>query len=285
MDGFDLNAILPTLQELAAQWGLKVVGALGVVVLGRLLAGSMRSLTRKGLQRADFDPTLVPFLANLVFIALMTFVLISAAGLVGIPVTSFVAVIGAAGLAVALAFQGTLSNFSSGVMLLTFRPFKVGDFVEAGGVTGVVQEISIFTTTLHTPDNVRIIVPNTSISSSTIKNFSANPTRRIDLVMGVGYGDDLNVAIETIRTVLSEDERVLEDPAPQVAVSELGDSSVNIVVRPWVAGENYWPTRFALTKALKERLEAAGCEIPFPQRDLHHYFDEMPAGFGGPEAA
>ncbi|NNF37412.1 MAG: mechanosensitive ion channel, partial [Gemmatimonadetes bacterium] len=256
---------MPTITDLATQWGLKVLGALAVVMLGRIVAGWLRSIARKGLTRADFDATLVPFLANLAFIAIMTFVLISAAGLVGIPVTSFIAVIGAAGLAIALAFQGTLSNFSSGIMLLTFRPFKVGDLVEAGGVKGVVQEIGIFTTTIHTPDNVRIIVPNTTVSGSTIKNFSANPTRRIDLVMGVGYGDDLNLAIETIRTVLGEDDRVLADPAPQVAVSELGDSSVNIVVRPWVDGEDYWGARFDLTKALKERLEAAGCEIPFPQ--------------------
>lgn len=282
-----LDALLPTLQSLAAEWGLKVLGAVAVVIVGRLIAGWFRGLTTRGLTRASFDPTLVPFLANLVFIALMTFVLISAAGLVGIPMTSFVAVIGAAGLAVALAFQGTLSNFSSGVMLLTFRPFKVGDFVEVGGVSGTVQEIGIFVTTLHTPDNVRIVVPNTKISGDTIKNYSANPTRRIDLVMGVGYGDDLNVAIRTIREVLGEEDRVLAEPEPQVAVSELGDSSVNIVVRPWVNAEDYWGTRFDLTKELKERLEAAGCEIPFPQRDVHFFYENAPveASKSGPTAA
>lgn len=287
MDGLNLDAIVPTLQSLAAEWGLKVLGALAVVIIGRVIAGWFRSITRTALTRASFDATLVPFLANLVFIALMTFILISAAGLVGIPVTSFVAVIGAAGLAVALAFQGTLSNFSSGVMLLTFRPFKVGDFVEAGGTTGVVQEIGIFVTTLHTVDNVRIIVPNTKISGDTIKNFTANPTRRIDLVMGVGYDDDLNVAIRTIREVLSEEDRILPEPEPQVAVSELGDSSVNIVVRPWVDASDYWPTRFDLTKALKERLEAAGCQIPFPQRDVHLFYENAPveAKKAGPSAA
>lgn len=287
MDGFDLEDLTTQLQTLAGAWGLKVLGALAVVLIGRVIAGWFRGLTRKGLGRANFDPTLVPFLANLVFIALMTFVLISAAGLVGIPISSFVAVIGAAGLAVALAFQGTLSNFSSGVMLLTFRPFKVGDFVEAGGVTGVVQEIGVFVTTINTLDNVRITVPNTTISGDTIKNYSANPTRRIDLVMGVGYGDDLNVAIRTIQEVLSEESRILPEPAPQVAVSELGDSSVNIVVRPWVNGADYWPTRFDLTKELKERLEAAGCEIPFPQRDVHIFYENAPveAKKSGPTAA
>jgi small conductance mechanosensitive channel len=281
MDGLDLQNFIPLLQTLAAEWGLKVVGALGVIVVGRMVAGWLRSGVRKALTRADFDPTLVPFLANLVFIGMMTFVLISAAGLVGIPVTSFVAIIGAAGLAVALAFQGTLSNFSAGVMLLTFRPFKVGDMVDAGGVTGVVREIGIFVTTITTPDNVKIIIPNTTISGGTIKNFSANPTRRIDLVMGVSYGDDLNVAIQTIRTVLGEESRILADPEPQVAVSELGDSSVNIVVRPWVHSEDYWAVRFGLTKELKERLEAAGCEIPFPQRDVHLHHDQAPIEIAG----
>lgn len=287
MDGFDLDNLMEQIQLLAGEWGLKVIGALAVVFIGRIIAGWLRGLTRKGLTRADFDPTLVPFLANLAFIALMTFVLISAAGLVGIPISSFVAVIGAAGLAVALAFQGTLSNFSSGVMLLTFRPFKVGDFVEVGGVSGTVKEIGVFVTTLTTPDNVQIVMPNTAISGDTIKNYSANATRRIDLVMGVGYGDDLNVAISTIREVLSEDSRVLADPAPQVAVSELGDSSVNIVVRPWVNGADYWVTRFDLTKELKERLEAAGCEIPFPQRDVHFFYENAPVegSKSGPTAA
>ncbi|MEK9507247.1 mechanosensitive ion channel domain-containing protein [Gemmatimonadota bacterium Y43] len=287
MDGFDLDNLMEQIQLLAGEWGLKVIGALAVVFIGRIIAGWLRGLTRKGLTRADFDPTLVPFLANLAFIALMTFVLISAAGLVGIPISSFVAVIGAAGLAVALAFQGTLSNFSSGVMLLTFRPFKVGDFVEVGGVSGTVKEIGVFVTTLTTPDNVQIVMPNTAISGDTIKNYSANATRRIDLVMGVGYSDDLNVAIRTIEQVLSEDSRVLDDPAPQVAVSELGDSSVNIVVRPWVNGTDYWPTRFDLTKELKERLEAAGCEIPFPQRDVHFFYENAPVegSKSGPTAA
>ncbi len=276
MPNIELDTILTDLQTLAAQWGLKVLGALAVVVVGRLLAGWLRGLTKKGLTRAAFDATLVPFLANLMFVGVMTFVLISAAGLVGIPIGSFITVLGAVGLAVALAFQGTLSNFSSGVMLLTFRPFKVGDFVDVGGSLGTVKEVGIFMTVLATPDNVKIIVPNTTISGSTIKNFSANPTRRIDLLMGVGYGDDLNVAIQTIHEVLGEDSRILATPAPLVAVSELGDSSVNIVVRPWVQGEDYWPVRFDLIKELKERLEAAGCEIPFPQRDLHLYYENAP---------
>lgn len=195
----------------------------------------------------------------------------------GIPIGSFVAVTGAAGLAVALAFQGSLSNFSSGVMLLTFRPFKVGDYVEAAGVGGTIQETGVFATTLTTPDNVRIVVPNSAISSDTIKNYSANPTRRIDLVMQVSYRDNLDLALRTIESVLADEARILDDPAPLLAASELGDSSVSIAVRPWVSGGDYWGTRFDLTRELKERLESAGFRIPPPQRDLHFFHENPPA--------
>jgi small conductance mechanosensitive channel len=180
-----------------------------------------------------------------------------------------VAVLGAAGLAIGLAFQGTFSNFASGVMLLTFRPFRVGDFVEVGGHAGSVHEVGVFSCMLSTPDNVQIRVPNSQIFGATIKNYSANDTRRIDLVMGVGYDDDLGVAVRTCMDVITADPRTLADPAPVVAVSELGDSSVNLVVRPWVNAADYWTTRWDLTRALKENLEAAGCSIPFPQRDVH----------------
>lgn len=273
---FDPATLATTVQTLLADWGLKLLGAIAVFLIGRIVAGALRGAIRKGLTRADFDPTLVPFLSSLAYTAVLALVILTALSVAGVPVTSFVAVIGAAGLAVALAFQGTLSNFSSGVMLLTFRPFKVGDFIEGGGVAGTVKEIGIFTTTLATPDNVKIILPNSTVSSDTIKNYSANEDRRIDLVMGVGYEDDLNLAIKTIHEVLSEDDRVLAEPEPQVAVSNLGDSAVDIVVRPWVKGSDYWGARFDLTKALKERLEAAGCNIPYPQRDLHLFYENAP---------
>jgi small conductance mechanosensitive channel len=194
---------------------------------------------------------------------------VSALGVLGVETGSFVAVIGAAGLAIALAFQGTFSNFASGVMLLTFRPFEVGHFVEVGGVSGSVKEVGIFTCLLTTPDNIQIRVPNSQIFGETIKNFSASDTRRIDLMVGVGYGDDLGVAVRTCQDVVAADPRVLGDPETVVAVHELGDSSVNLVVRPWVKSTDYWATRWDLTRALKEQLEAAGCSIPFPQRDVH----------------
>jgi len=196
-------------------------------------------------------------------------VLIAVLNLFGIETTSLVAVLGAAGLAIGLALQGTLSNFSAGVMLLVFRPIKIGDYVEIAGHGGTVKEIGVFVTELATPDNVKIIIPNSSVFGDTIKNYSANDTRRIDLVMGISYDDDIAKAIDTINQVLGKESRLLSEPAPTVAVAELGDSSVNLVVRPWCAGSDYWPTRFDLTRALKEELEAAGCSIPYPQRDVH----------------
>ena len=196
-------------------------------------------------------------------------VVIAVLNLFGIETTSLIAIVGAAGLAIGLALQGTLSNFAAGVMLLIFRPFKIGDYVQVAGSAGSVVEIGVFTTTLHTPDNVRVTIPNAAVYGETISNFSANENRRVDLVMGISYSDDIGKAMEVIRGVLERDERVLENPALTVAVSELADSSVNIVVRPWCKGSDYWPLRFDLTRALKEELEVAGCSIPFPQQDLH----------------
>jgi small conductance mechanosensitive channel len=198
-------------------------------------------------------------------------VVIAVLSLFGIETTSLIAVLGAAGLAVGLALQGTLSNFASGVMLLLFRPFKVGDYVEIAGEGGSVQEIGIFSTQLHTPDNVKIAIPNSAVYGQTIKNYSANDTRRNDLVIGISYDDDIARAVETIQRILAADSRVLEDPEPVVAVADLADSSVNLVVRPWCAGSDYWPLRFDLTRQIKEELEAAGCSIPYPQRDVHLY--------------
>lgn len=267
----ETSEILAMLTLALSTWGLKILAGLAILLLGRMAAGLVRKGVRRTLGRAHFDATLTPFIANLVYAVLMVGILYGAASAVGIPMTGFVAIIGAAGLAVALAFQGTLSNFSSGVMLLTFRPFKVGDFVDAGGVAGTVKEIGVFTTTMATPDNVRIIIPNSAVAGATIKNFSANEERRVDLVVGVSYDDDLNLAMDVINRVLSADGRVLQDPAPVVAVSEMGASSVDFVVRPWVKAGDYWEVRWSLTKALKEELEAAGCSIPYPQRDVHLY--------------
>ncbi|MCL7968764.1 MAG: mechanosensitive ion channel [marine benthic group bacterium] len=269
MQAVDAESLINQFVDVIAQWGLRVVGALAVLLIGRMAAGWGRKLTRNALERAGVDATIVPFLAGLVYFLILAFVLLAVLGLFGIPTTSIIAVLGAASLAVGLALQGTLANFASGVMLLLFRPFQIGDFIEVGGVSGVVETIGVFSTVLNTPDNVRITIPNGQVYGEPIKNFTANPNRRIDLVAGVAYDDDLQVVHDTIVSVLEEDPRVLDEPAPQVAVSELGDSSVNLVVRPWCKAEDYWDLRFDLTRRMKERLEEAGCSIPFPQQDIH----------------
>ncbi len=269
MGDFDVAGLLQTVTDLTAAWGLKVLGALLVLFIGRSAARWARRVTQAALRRGNTDPTLVPFISSLVYYLLLVFVAVAVLGMVGIQTASIIAVLGAAGLAVGFALQGTLSNLAAGVMLLIFRPFKNGDFIEAAGASGSVQAIGIFTTLLKTPDNIAIIVPNANVWGDTIKNYAVNDTRRIDLVMGIGYGDDIQRAIDTIRDVLNADERVLRDPEAVVAVNELADSSVNLVVRPWCKRENYGALRWDLIRALKEQLEAAGCNIPFPQRDVH----------------
>jgi small conductance mechanosensitive channel len=265
----DFNEWLQTALTEILNWAPAVLGALATLFIGWFVAGWVKRIARRGLGAAQVDPILVPFLSGIIHVGVIVIVAVTAIGVLGIETGSFIAVIGAAGLAIALAFQGTFSNFASGVMLLTFRPFEVGHMVEVGGVTGSVKEVGIFTCLLTTPDNVQIRVPNSQIFGETIRNFSASETRRIDLVVGVGYDDDLGVAVRTCQDVLAADPRVLAEPESVVAVSELGDSSVNLVVRPWVKAEDYWVTRWDLTRALKEQLEAAGCSIPFPQRDVH----------------
>ncbi len=265
----DLDTLISLITTTVATWLPRIAGALAVLLVGWLMANWAKAIVRRTMARANVDETLVPFAASVVHVGLIALVGIAAISTLGVPVGSFVAVLGAAGLAVALAFQGTFSNFAAGVMLLTFRPFKPGDYVDIAGTAGTVKEIGIFTCLMATPDNVQILVPNSDVFGQTIKNYSANDTRRIDLVVGVGYDDDLGVAVRTCMDVITADARVLADPAPTVAVSELGDSSVNMVVRPWVNAGDYWATRWDLTRALKENLEAAGCSIPYPQRDVH----------------
>ena len=267
-EGLDYEALAAAAAEIISSWGLRVVGAIAFLSVGWLAAKAIRGTVRRAASR-KLDPTLVPFVSNLVYYLLLTFVILAVLSLFGIQTTSFIAVLGAVGLAIGLSLQGTLSNFASGVMLLIFRPFKAGDFVEAGGVSGKVQEIGIFSSTLHSPDNVKIIVPNSVVFGSTIKNYSANETRRNDMVVGVSYDDDLGRALDVIQQVLAEDNRVLKDPAPVVAVSELADSSVNFVVRPWCNRDDYWGMRFDMTRKFKERLESAGCSIPYPQHEVH----------------
>ncbi|MBW2493221.1 MAG: mechanosensitive ion channel [Deltaproteobacteria bacterium] len=254
---------------LVSTWGLQLAGAIAVLIIGRFLCGAARKSVRRAMESRKVDPSLVPFVSNLVYFILLAAVLIAVLGLFGIETTSLVAVLGTAGLAIGLALQGTLGNFSSGVMLLLFRPFQVGDYIDAAGVAGTVTAIGVFSTTLNTPDNVKIIIPNSGIYGATIKNFSANDTRRNDIVLGISYDDDISNAIAVVNAVLSKDSRVLSDPEPVIAVSELADSSVNLVVRPWCRKEDYWGLRFDLIRKFKEELEQGGCSIPYPQRDVH----------------
>lgn len=256
-------------RELAIFYGARVVGAVLVLVAGWWLAGRLRAATARSLERSEVDAALVPFLSSGVYVATLVLVGVTVLGLFGIPTASIVAVLGAAGLAVGLAFQGTLSNFAAGVMLLVFRPFDVGDWVEVGGVNGTVEGIRVFSTELSTGDNVQVTVPNAEVFGTELRNYTAYDTRRIDLTVGVGYGDDLEKAEAAIRRVLDAEERLLDEPEPQVAVDSLGDSSVNFNVRPWVKTEDYWSVRRDLVRALKEEVEAAGCGFPYPSRDVY----------------
>ncbi|GGY43721.1 mechanosensitive ion channel family protein [Parvularcula lutaonensis] len=261
---------ISSMTETAIGWGLKAVGALIVFAIGVWIAGRLRNAVTSAVERApNLDVTLARFFGSIVYWLVFAFVVIAVLSMFGIQTTGLAAVIGAAGLAIGLALQGTLSHVASGVMLLAFRPFKYGDFVEAGGVSGTVKGINLFTTELATPDNKKVIVPNGDIYSTSITNYSAYDTRRVDIVMGISYDDDIDKAMATLRGEIAKDDRVLADPEPFLAVKELGDSSVNIVCRMWVAKDNFWPVTFDLTKAFKQALDRDDITIPFPTRTIY----------------
>lgn len=255
--------------ELFQDYAMPLVWAILIFIIGRIVARMITNGVGRMMTKSNVDETLIKFGKNMIYIALMIFVILAALGKLGIETTSFAAIIAAAGLAIGLSLQGTLGNFASGVMLIMFRPFKVGDFVEAGGVAGVIEEIQIFSTKMKSGDNKEITVPNGQIVGSTITNFSAKETRRVDMVIGVGYNDDLKKVRAVLEDILSKDERVLKDPAPTIGLVELGESSVNFVVRPWVKSGDYWPALFGLQEEIKLRFDAEGISIPYPQRDLH----------------
>lgn len=262
---------LVTAQEMLAKFGLKIIAAILIFLIGRWVARLVKVVLEKSMERAKVDAAIVGFTCSLVHAALMVFVILAAIKMVGIDTTSFIAVLGAAGLAVGLALQGSLANFAAGVLILMFRPFKVGDFVEGGGATGVIKVIHIFTTTLTTLDNKRVIVPNSKMMGDNIINYSAEGTRRLDLTASISYGDSIDTAKAALMDILNKDPRVLKDPAPFVGVSAMADSSIDFAVRPWVKVADYWAVFFDLNEAIKKRLEAEGLTIPFPQRDVHIY--------------
>ncbi len=262
---------LETAQAIGLEYGMKILGALVVLVIGMWVAKMIKKGVVKLMEKRNVDSTLVSFVASLLHVALQIFVIIAALAKLDINTTSFIAVLGAAGLAIGLAMQGSLSNFASGVLMIIFRPFTVGDFVEVNATKGAVVEISIFTTILNSIDNKRIIVPNSNVMSANITNYSVNDTRRVDLSAGISYSDDIDKARTAIQAVLAEVEGILESPAPDIFVSEMADSSVNFAVRPWCKPADYWAVYFGVTEAIKKKFDAEGITIPFPQQDVHLY--------------
>ena len=247
------------------------MAAIAILIVGRIVAGWLRGLVTRLMTKGGTDATIVGFVSSLAYIAMMAFVVLAALGQLGIETTSFIAVLGAAGLAIGLALQGSLSNFAAGFLMIIFRPFKVGDLIEGAGVMGVVEKIEMFTTTLRTGDNKTIIVPNANLANNNIVNYSAKETRRVDFTFGVSYDADIKNVREILKDIVSADERVLDDPAPMIAVGELADSSVNFVVRVWVKNADYWGVFFDTTEAVKLRFDEEGIGIPYPTRDVNLY--------------
>jgi small conductance mechanosensitive channel len=260
---------IDTIVDAIANYGIKVLFAIIILVAGLWLAKKLRGLFKAALEKRAVDATLVGFFSSMLYGALVVFVVIAAVDKLGVQTTSFVAVIGAAGLAVGLALQGSLSNFASGVLLILFKPFVAGNFVKVGGEFGTVIQVGILQTELKSPDNIKIIMPNSQVMSGAITNFSAHDTRRVDMVIGVSYSDDLSKVMEVLQDMVAKDERVLQEPAPFIAVGELADSSINFLVRPWTKSADFWQFKCDFQKAVKERFDAEGISIPFPQRDLH----------------
>jgi small conductance mechanosensitive channel len=271
----DFNQIIGKVWELVTLYGLKIIAAIVILLIGRWIAMAVRNIIRSFMRKAAVDQTVRRFVANLSYAVLLVFVVLAALNQLGIQTTSFIAILGAAGLAIGLALQGSLANFAAGFLMITFKPFKVGDYIEGAGVAGVVEHIEIFTTTLKTPDNKTIIIPNAKMTGDNIINWSSQGTRRVDMTFGIGYGDDIDKAKKIMGDVIAQDDRILPDPAPQIALVELADSSVNFVVRPWARVEDYWGVYFDTIEKIKKAFDANGISIPFPQRDVHIYQEAL----------
>ena len=263
-----INFFTPIMDK-APEVLLNILYAILILIIGKIAVRIVKNIIEKAMEKSKVDKTLITFSTSLGEVALMAFVIIAALNKLGIQTASFIAILGAAGLAIGMALQGSLSNFASGVLLIIFKPIKVGDFVEGGGATGTVEEISIFTTTIVTPDNKKVIVPNSKLSGDNIINYSAKGIRRVDLSVGISYDDNMQEARNLLVNMLKNDKRILEDPAPFVGVAELGDSSVNLTVRPWVKIEDYWDVFFDTNQKIKETLDENNFSIPFPQQDIH----------------
>lgn len=267
----DLDALFSKIAELATTYGLKFVLAIVVLVLGLIIIKALTKGLVRIMKKGNVDASLIPFLKSLVSVTLKVLLIISIMSMIGIQMTSFIAVLGAAGLAVGLALQGTLQNFAGGVIILLFKPYKVGDYITTQGYSGTVKAIQIFTTILTTPDNQTIIIPNSPIAINPLTNYSTQETRRVDFTFGIGYSDDIDKARIVIMNIINSDERILKDPEPMVKVSNLGDSSVDFVTRVWVKSGDYWSVFFDTTEKVKKAFDGEGISIPFPQQDVHLY--------------
>ncbi len=264
-----METITNWISENVLDWGIQIAIAIAIFLVGKIIARMISNLIEKAMRKAGTDELLVDFTGNISYAILLVAVVLAAIDSLGINVTSLMAILAAAGLAIGLALKDSLSNFAAGVMIIIFRPFDTGDYITAGGTAGVVDEIGLFATTMHTGDNQRLIVPNSAIIGGNIINTSALPTRRVDLMFGIGYDDNIGQARDIMMAIIEADERILKDPAPAIAVGELADSSVNLNVRSWVESGDYWAVRADLLENIKVKFDAAGISIPYPQQDVH----------------
>jgi len=266
---FDWAGLWLQVKTLGVDFAINIIIAIAIFFVGRMIARAIAKGLRTLMQSQQVDKILESFVGNLVYWMLMTFVIIAAIGRLGIQTTSLIAIMAAGGLAVGLSLQGSLANFAAGVLIVMFRPYRVGDFVEAAGISGTVLDVQILTTILKTGDNKQIVVPNGQIMGSIITNYSANEMRRIDMIFGVSYDDDIDKVRSTIEDLVAAEDRIIDDPPCLIAVSELADSSVNFVVRPWVKTSDYWGVKFEFTEAVKKRFDKEGISFPYPQQDIH----------------
>jgi small conductance mechanosensitive channel len=269
METINVEAMVAKLQEWLVDASIDLIAAIVILLIGIKIAKLSRNLIQKALEKTHVDSTLISFAGNSIYVAVLALVTIVVLGQIGVKTASLIALLGSAGIAIGLALQGSLSNIASGIMLVIFRPFRVGDYIEGGGTAGIVKEIQIFNTILSSPDNRRIFVPNSKFFENSITNYSAENTRRIDLIFGVGYEDNIQTVKQLLTEILAEDKRILREPSPTIGLLELADSSVNFAVRPWVKSSDYWDVYFSLQETVKQRFDAAGINIPFPQQDIH----------------
>ncbi|MCF7802898.1 MAG: mechanosensitive ion channel [Candidatus Marinimicrobia bacterium] len=268
-DAVEFQEIYQRIVTLVSTYGLRIIGSILIFIVGKWVAGLLTKLLSRALNKSGIDKTLRTFLRNITYYGLFVFVIIAAMSNLGIETASFIAVLGAAGLAIGFALQGSLSNFAAGVLIILFKPFKVDDHIEAAGTEGYVEEIQIFKTIIRSFDNKKIILPNSKVMNDNIVNHTAKDVRRLDLTVGIGYDDDIPKAKKVLKDILDSESRILDDPPPSIVVKELGDNSVNLGVRPYINTSDYFPLKFALTEKIKLRFDEEGISFPYPQRDVH----------------